>query len=282
MRQPTSILHFLGTPFFFGLLYLSVIPSCAYVYYKMPNEFYQSTTSYEKLVDGWQVEPEINYSLLNELRDSINKNYINISGKNYIVTKNKDTLKELLSTDEADRVTVINENIAFPFLFPKKGDTSYITVYLLLKSNVSNLSYLGRNADIDVREVVLDTINYKNVKDLVSELDYNLWDLFPYPSKKFSNTNSTTGLPNDYGYIKVSKSLQKKINNITTGLNTHETHGDYWKMFYFSSVTITTLGFGDIVPITNKARILVSLEAIIGVVIIGLFLNSLANKIRRR
>jgi len=50
------------------------------------------------------------------------------------------------------------------------------------------------------------------------------------------------------------------------------------RMFYFSTVTITTLGFGDIVPITDNARTLTSIEAILGVVVIGLFLNSLSKK----
>jgi len=44
---------------------------------------------------------------------------------------------------------------------------------------------------------------------------------------------------------------------------------------YFSVVTITTLGFGDIAPVTDLARSIVASEAIIGVVIIGLFLNAL-------
>jgi hypothetical protein len=48
------------------------------------------------------------------------------------------------------------------------------------------------------------------------------------------------------------------------------------RMIYFSAVTITTLGFGDIVPVTTAARWLVMAEAVSGVVLIGLFLNSLA------
>lgn len=48
---------------------------------------------------------------------------------------------------------------------------------------------------------------------------------------------------------------------------------------YLSVVCITTLGLGDIVPITTRARVFVSLEAIIGIVTAGLFLNSV---VRRR
>ena len=45
---------------------------------------------------------------------------------------------------------------------------------------------------------------------------------------------------------------------------------------YFSFVTISTLGHGDIVPITDTARFLVVAEALFGPVILSLFLNSLA------
>jgi hypothetical protein len=47
---------------------------------------------------------------------------------------------------------------------------------------------------------------------------------------------------------------------------------------YFSIVTITTLGYGDITPQTESARILAALEACMGIVTIGLFLNAVARR----
>jgi len=55
--------------------------------------------------------------------------------------------------------------------------------------------------------------------------------------------------------------------------------GFWWRMLYFSATTITTVGFGDIVPITTTARSLTALEAIAGWLVAGLFLNSLASRI---
>ena len=46
---------------------------------------------------------------------------------------------------------------------------------------------------------------------------------------------------------------------------------------YFSIVTMTTLGFGDVLPITNVGRIIVSIQALSGVMLLGFFLNSLAH-----
>lgn len=47
---------------------------------------------------------------------------------------------------------------------------------------------------------------------------------------------------------------------------------------YFSVITITTLGYGDITPVTETARLLSAVEALSGLVLIGLFLNSLAHR----
>lgn len=58
--------------------------------------------------------------------------------------------------------------------------------------------------------------------------------------------------------------------------------GSDWHMFtrllYLSAVTATTVGYGDIVPLTDLARGAVSVEAMLGVVLIGLFLNALAHE----
>jgi len=51
--------------------------------------------------------------------------------------------------------------------------------------------------------------------------------------------------------------------------------GGYWRMLYMSAIATTTTGFGDIVPITTRARILTIAEVFLGVVLIGLFLNAL-------
>ena len=48
------------------------------------------------------------------------------------------------------------------------------------------------------------------------------------------------------------------------------------RMAYFSTTTITTIGYGDIVPLTDGARALTGIEAIVGVIVIGLFLNAVA------
>jgi hypothetical protein len=54
--------------------------------------------------------------------------------------------------------------------------------------------------------------------------------------------------------------------------------GSFGRMVYFSSVVITTVGFGDVVPISGLSRCLVALEAISGLLLFGLFLNAVASR----
>ena len=61
---------------------------------------------------------------------------------------------------------------------------------------------------------------------------------------------------------------------------------NFWDALYFSIVTITTLGFGDLFPTNDWGRFLVCLEAIVGIIFVGLFLNAVsksqADKIDRQ
>jgi len=51
---------------------------------------------------------------------------------------------------------------------------------------------------------------------------------------------------------------------------------------YYSVVTFTTLGFGDVSPLDDAAKVLVMLEVTMGYVTLGALLSILANKLARR
>jgi hypothetical protein len=81
-------------------------------------------------------------------------------------------------------------------------------------------------------------------------------------------------------YLPLSYSLDRKIFNLAKGMNgdPSELSGHWLRMMYLSAVTITTLGYGDISPLTPLARGLICLEAVMGIIIIGLFLNALTKE----
>jgi hypothetical protein len=57
---------------------------------------------------------------------------------------------------------------------------------------------------------------------------------------------------------------------------------NFGSAFYFSIVTFTTLGFGDVVAVNLFARFLVTFEVILGYVMLGGLISIFANKLARR
>jgi uncharacterized protein YjbI with pentapeptide repeats len=58
-----------------------------------------------------------------------------------------------------------------------------------------------------------------------------------------------------------------------------------WSFFtavYYSVVTFTTLGFGDITPLTPLSAIVVMIEVVVGYVMLGILISILATKVARR
>ncbi len=59
-------------------------------------------------------------------------------------------------------------------------------------------------------------------------------------------------------------------------------HKTFFTPVYYSIVTYTTLGFGDVTPRTVRGELFVTLEVIIGYLTLGLLISILANKVARR
>jgi len=57
--------------------------------------------------------------------------------------------------------------------------------------------------------------------------------------------------------------------------------GDILQSVYFSTITFTTLGYGDIHPITNAGRVLAMSEAVFGAIFIALFIFVFGRKMMR-
>ncbi|MEL6321430.1 MAG: potassium channel family protein, partial [Cyanobacteria bacterium J06626_14] len=55
------------------------------------------------------------------------------------------------------------------------------------------------------------------------------------------------------------------------------TESSYLNTLYFSFITLTTLGFGDIVPVNDIASVLVVLEALVGQIYPTVFIGILVS-----
>ncbi|MQG95581.1 ion channel [Pseudomonas sp. MN1F] len=67
-----------------------------------------------------------------------------------------------------------------------------------------------------------------------------------------------------------------KTSSFGPGLLDFTQPGTLFKLIYFSFTTLTTTGFGDVVPLTNNARSLVMVEEFTGVFYVGVLIARLA------
>ena len=102
--------------------------------------------------------------------------------------------------------------------------------------------------------------------------DFNPYVLLAKPPAGF------TGEMPEIHFLPIPLQLNKAILAYDEAANGFPANssGTLLRMCYFSAVTITTLGYGDILPLTDRARMFVAMEAILGIVIIGYYLASLA------
>ncbi len=90
-----------------------------------------------------------------------------------------------------------------------------------------------------------------------------------------------TNYPSDKAaFLPVDHALARDVSAFLDGAGGFPSDGQglFPRMLYFSAVTITTLGYGDIVPISDRSRILVGVESVLGLILVGLFLNSLSHE----
>lgn len=57
---------------------------------------------------------------------------------------------------------------------------------------------------------------------------------------------------------------------------------DHVDSLYFTLTTLTTIGFGDISPVSNSARIVVMVQMVVNVVVLGVFVKLVSTTVRSR
>jgi hypothetical protein len=80
--------------------------------------------------------------------------------------------------------------------------------------------------------------------------------------------------------FEIDNNLDVRLRELMTGSlgDSSGAPGHFARMVYLSAVTITTLGFGDLIPTTDWGRFAIGLEAVLGVFIAGMFINAVASR----
>ena len=57
---------------------------------------------------------------------------------------------------------------------------------------------------------------------------------------------------------------------------------DHVDSLYFTLTTLTTIGFGDIAPVSSAARVVVMVQMVANVVVVGVFVKLILSTVRTR
>lgn len=247
----------------YAFVYLLLIPLFATLYCLLPNNsFYHSTVQYEYSMSS--ETHNVRQALNNRIEENIKQSYSRtlLSMRGWSLNPTFVYVHSLTSRDDV---------ISFRLSFVLKKTSSQQDLYFdPLVSFPSATRFTIKDADntepIDFKFVTIEDFGNYTVGSSSQEI---IDALFP------SNDPDLAG---NIRYLRVSPQLSLQMQSMSRGLQGFPSgfSGNFVRMFYLSASTITTLGYGDITPITTTSRILVSMEAIIGIVMLGLFLNALS------
>jgi hypothetical protein len=247
------------TVLFFAIIYTGIV-----------NQFYHSTSKYENILNEelMIIENEIETSISENFRDYYKSSVIYLDeNKNWIFCIDDLEIKKInLNVDE------LIFDISVHIRNMSDFETKYTTTFYFKvnrEDKFSKIDYVYRLGRVSFKDNTIYVPELKNI---------NFSQIFYLQSSNIKKER--VGL-------RLSNKLEKNINafiNSTDGLPSRNKENSiarfklyFPRMLYLSMVTITTLGYGDIVPLTNTARILIGIESTLGIIIMGWFVNSKVN-----
>ncbi|MDO4535635.1 MAG: potassium channel family protein [Clostridium perfringens] len=248
----------------FIIFYILVVIFFAFLYTYFSNDFYYSLSSKEILFDKehFYVEKYLENTLKNNFKNYYNSNYLVLfNGRG-----NKDFIFNI------DDLKVVETRIENGSL---ESDIS-----IILKNNRDDLEY---KATITLK--ILDGLIIEYENNIYKECEINIKnnskalngvELSKIFRVKYLDGFLGTGIILD---TDLNERIKEYIRNNDGNPSLNKKSFFYYlkynfpRMLYLSMVTITTLGFGDIVPLTTTTRMLIGIESTIGVIILGWFVN---------
>lgn len=264
-------------PSVYAVIYIVLIPVFALLYLCNPEGFYQSTVYQEGAINlhETKIESSLQKCLFGDIgcdsnntdtdkRTSLSKwmNVSNFTDRDFSLKVLPRNRLDLLWS--FDIVTIEQVSNAVGYVYTT-GEISLIARGIWLDGNsVSPIKILIKHKPPSGRIHPMLIDNGNRIKSLD--------DVFPHFTKIAEHTYQLDlDGRSKWELFYQLKAYYAAVNGEPTNIG-----ANVIRMMYFSIVTITTLGYGDIVPLSNTARCLVSLESILGIVVIGLFLNSLS------
>ena len=250
----------LSTPLKFLVLYIAFIPSFAFVYYNMTGEFYAPFAKLERPAI-FQVD-ELSFAIRDQIRSQLQQ----MKKTPFYRSVYFDELYVNVGQFE------MGENASFEFELAVGLRSSEKVGWAFLPTLKVRIEPKGWLIHLDREEVHgfrAHLLERHEIDETPEEIRTAAFDaIFKLP-----------GL--DVGLLRTPPQLERAYNRLIVGFKGDPTafEDSYLRMLYFSATAIMTIGFGDIIPISNRARLLVMLEALCGLITLGFFLNGMASRL---
>ena len=266
LKKLTSI-KFGYSLFIFSYVLLVLIFAMIY-YFLYPKGFYHSYSKFETI----SVKNYISQKIEKKLSDYM----ITLSNSNnlpepFILFKSQDVISRLFIFQQSFRVENIKTDevkiefdLTYEFLAhtgfiekPYSGSRSRNTSHIIASSR----DYLSKNM-----------VNF-SIAPYSFSFTETIGVLFSKFNEQYSSIEVANGQQPHVIYLEAESDLESKIESLRaleSGFPSSD-FSHFIRLLYFSVVTITTLGYGDIVPIETYTRILVGVESFLGAFLISLF-----------
>jgi hypothetical protein len=256
-------------PLLFLFLYILAIPAFAGIYFMIPTGFYAPYARLE--YSGQSDANQIGILIQTAIRRALHAR----SSKSSVIIQKLKVREEMLYVQRLS--TIDNNKIKFDVLVmlwdeEKKGNIQ-IPIHVIMRASSRIIAHASRYDPKLFRIMELDD-NKGHLPDEFGHItNLAFFEIFQPIDPIFKN------LP----LLELSSNEEQKLSQFFDGISGDATaiSGAYWRMLYFSSMVITTVGFGDIVPITPMARGVVAFQAVLGIILAGLFLNAVAYRAAR-
>lgn len=241
---------------FFLISYVAIIPVFALYYSSVAAEFYHSTAKYEAniLGDGSQLRQDLEAAV-----------------RDQFLTANGENIKEV----DGWLLDIRQFSISKASF---QDGRLYFQAYMRSLSNNGMMIGGPRGFYIDAGPSFV--VGGRGAEDrIVVKIPHSDEERhWPVPDSEIFSTTEVGFARTARGAIAIPSELQERITSLQDSFDGFpaRSSGAFGRLLYFSAVTQTTLGFGDIVPISDRTRLVVGIQSVLGIILIGLFLNSLA------
>jgi len=253
-------------PLAYAAAYMALLILFAVVFRSIATDFYHTTAAFEPSIraDREHLRDDLTTAFREQFRKAYGGNVA--QSKDWRINANDLEVTELSAIDDGLEVTLHYVVWGNTSVGPNTMQARWSTKFTL-PSHSARVTMFGPRGPI--------TYVFPRVHegDMV-KLPLPLASITLSTLLATSSQNIPTGQP----VVVLSAPLLTEVNAYWAAVHGFpgNSTGEWERMFYLSAATITTLGYGDVVPLTSRARVMVGFEAVLGIAVIGLFLNACA------